>query len=56
MENTAKLCRGCPLHSQKSGWVSTALHDPEAGAARSSHSATWCGTGLNRLLCACGFV
>lgn len=40
MENTARLWRGCPLHSQKSGWISTTLHDLEAGEARNRHSAT----------------
>lgn len=31
---------GCPLHSQKSGWVSTTLHDLGAGGARNGHSVT----------------
>ena len=40
MESTARLWKGCPLHSQKSGWISTTLHDLGAGGARNGHSVT----------------
>lgn len=43
MQNTARRWRGWPLHIQKSGWISTTLHDLGARRARNGHSVicTW---------------